>query len=120
MDELRDMSQVRGISGDAFAVMRNAENRYRSVCRESSKANERRDRVYAFIESYMMEHGGVAPLLREISSALGITIGMAHEDVRKLEEHGRLQRRKNGERGLRLTAHVKAPWCPFCKQKVRR
>lgn len=112
----RDPEQLRGMTPDGFAVMRNEHRRHVAVVRESPHANARRDRVYDFIEKYMMEHGGVAPLLREIAAELKVSIGIAHTDVMRLEESGRIERRKNGQRGVYLVSHVKGDYCPFCKR----
>lgn len=71
---------------------------------DAGQDRERRDKVYAFVCSFMKASGGVAPSAREIQRGTGLrSLNHVHGCLGTLEREGRIQRGKFGRpRSLRI------------------
>ena len=59
------------------------------------------DKIVAFIEAYIKEHG-YSPSLKEIGEAVGISISHVSYWVDKMVEEGRLTKKPNISRSVRV------------------
>ncbi len=65
--------------------------------------SERQERILEFIRAYSEEHG-FPPTIREIGSAVGISsTSVVKYNLERLEKKGKLERREDISRGIRLT-----------------
>lgn len=65
--------------------------------------NKTKEKVYSFILQYI-EKSGYAPSIREIAEGINLkSTSSVHSQLRKLEEEGKIEMRKNSPRAIKVT-----------------